>query len=100
MLEIHVRLPSGCRSVLWPGTIAQKQHETPVQETLQGNVAFALGEAPLDRGEQAAISRARRVGTGFTMWEEIRPSTVDWGQSGGRTGAGRSIRICPTPPYR
>src|SRR5258706_10263973 len=54
MLEIHVRLPSGCRTVLWSGTIAQKQHDASVQETLRGNIALAPHEPALDRGGQAA----------------------------------------------
>src|SRR5438445_6945536 len=75
MLEIHVRLPSQCRTVLWPGTIAQKQHNTSVQETCQWNIAFAFYASALRRNEQAgrkSVSRAQSAGAVLVPFVETR----------------------------
>src|SRR5438105_2399904 len=79
MLEIHVHLPSGYRAVLWPCTIAQKQHETVVHVTLReniGNFAVALQALALGRDGQLgrkSVSHAQGGSAVGVSFFEIRP---------------------------
>src|SRR6267378_6734407 len=87
MLEIHVRLPSGCRAVLWPGTIAQNQHETVVHVTLRGNIGwkFAVAFQPTALGRDGqvgrkSVSHAQGGGAVRVLFVEIRTKNRirDW----------------------